>query len=164
MEIALTILVFIIVTALVIIGIVGIFVPFLPGIFFVVLAFFIYGIYDGFERVSFWTYLILVGLGLLVFILDYLSTAIGAKKFGVSRWGLLYGVVGSIIGIFVASILGFVVGFFLGIVFGELLQGKDMKKSLKSGSGAVVGFLGGTIFKICVIMLMIVIFIIAVLI
>ncbi|NQU99945.1 MAG: DUF456 domain-containing protein [Parcubacteria group bacterium] len=162
MEIFFTILIFIIVIALIVIGIIGIFVPILPDIFFILLAFFIYGIYDGFERVGFFTYFLLVGLAFLVVIIDYLATIIGARKFGVSKWGLLYGIIGGIIGIFVANILGFIVGFFLGIVFGELLQGKDMEKSLKSGSGAVLGFLGGNIVKVAIILLIIIIFIIAI--
>jgi hypothetical protein len=162
MEIFLAVLIYIIVIALVITGIISIFVPFLPDIFFILLAFFIYGIYDRFEHISFWTYFLLVGLALIIVVIDYLSTIIGAKKFGVSRWGLLYGVVGGIIGIFVYSVLGFIIGFFLGTVFGELLQGKDMKKSLKSGGGAIIGFLSGNVVKLIVIFFMIFIFILAI--
>jgi len=101
MEIFLTVLIYVVVIALIITGIISIFVPFLPDIFFILLAFFIYGIYDRFEHISFWAYLLLVGLALIVVIIDYLSTIIGAKKFGVSRWGLLYGVIGGIIGILI---------------------------------------------------------------
>lgn len=163
METIFAVLIFIIFIALIIIGIVGIFVPFIPEIFFIILAFFIYGIYDGFERVSWPVYLLLLGLAFLAIIVDYLATVIGARKFGMSKWGFFYGIIGGVVGIFVASVFGFIVGFFLGIIFGELLQGKDIKKSLKSGSGAAIGFLSGNIVKVVIIFSMILVFILAIL-
>jgi uncharacterized protein len=163
MEIAITIIIFIIIAALIIGGIAGIFVPFLPDALLVLAGVFVYGIYDRFEHVGIFTFLILSILTLVVAVIDYLATAIGAKKFGATKFGIAGGVLGGIIGLFIGSIFGFLIGFFLGALMFELLIGRSFKDSLKSGSGAIIGFLGGTLFKLMIILLMIIIFVMAIL-
>lgn len=156
------ILIIILVIALIAAGIIGIFLPFLPDVPFILLGAFVYGLYDGFEHIGFFTYLALIILALFVAAVDYLSTLVGAKKFGASKYGIIGGVIGAILGLMIGSLLGFLIGFFIGATLGELLSGRDMKKSLKSGSGAILGFLGGTLVKIFIALTMIVIFLLAV--
>jgi hypothetical protein len=162
MEILISILITALVAALIIAGLAGIFVPFLPDVPFILLGAFIYGLYDRFEHIGFWTYFILIILALFITIIDYLSTTIGARKFGASRYGIIGGITGMIIGLLLGSVFGLVIGFIAGAVLGEILSGRDLRKSLKSGGGAVIGFLGGTLVKLFVALVMIAVFLVAV--
>jgi uncharacterized protein YqgC (DUF456 family) len=83
----------------------------------------------------------------LVTILDYVVPIWGTKKFGGTKNGTRGATLGLIIGLFFMP-FGILLGPFLGAVAGELLHdGKDSKKALRSGFGALVGFLLGTFAK-----------------
>jgi len=83
----------------------------------------------------------------LVTALDYAIPALGTKKFGGSKWGVIGSVVGLIIGLFLGPI-GIIVGPFVGAVAGELLSGKTRDKTLKAGIGSFIGFLVSTGLKL----------------
>lgn len=83
------------------------------------------------------------------FIVDYTVPALGAKKFKASRYGIVGCFIGTIIGAFFFP-FGILLGPFLGAVAGELLSGRKMNEALNGGTGALIGFLAGTMYKMFV--------------
>lgn len=92
--------------------------------------------------------LIYLGLTLLVTIIDYLVPIYGSKKLGASKYGVWGSTLGLIAGLFFFPPLGIILGPFLGAVAGELLHGKKSNEALRSGLGAFLGFVGGTLLKL----------------
>ena len=103
------------------------------------------------ERVEFTTTQLIVWfmLVLLTIAFDYLLPIWGVKKWNGSRWGNWGCVVGTLAGVFFFPPWGILIGPFVGAIAGELLLGRrHIREAVKSGFGAFVGFLLGTICKI----------------
>ena len=106
------------------------------------------------------TLIVLVVLAVVGELLEFLLSAAGARKAGGSRFGALMALIGSvaggIIGTFaipipvVGTLLGACGGAFGGALIGELMLGRQMGDSLRSGEGAAVGRLLGTVGKLAV--------------
>jgi uncharacterized protein YqgC (DUF456 family) len=146
--------------ALMLIGLIGSALPFVPGSPLILLGAFIYAWYTDFLVVTWGTLVILLLLTVLSQILDYLASILGAKKFGASRWGMSGAFLGGIIGLFSGGILGILIGPFIGALLLEFLHGQDLPASLKIGLGTLVGFLGGAIGKIIIALTMVGIFLV----
>ncbi len=140
-------------------GLAGIVLPIIPSTPLIWAGVLIYAVCDGFESVSWLLILIFSALTILSVILDYFGGVIGAKKYGATRWGLIGSVIGGIGGFFMGGIIGLIFGPFFGAVLFELIFGKDLRSSLKSGMGTLVGFLGGAIAKLVIGVIIIGIFI-----
>ncbi len=83
----------------------------------------------------------------LVTVLDYVVPIWGTKKFGGSKYGNWGSMIGLLIGLFTGP-WGVIIGPFLGAFVGELIGGKNSNDALKAGFGAFVGFLVGTGLKL----------------
>ena len=89
-----------------------------------------------------------VALG--VFLLDYIIPALGTKKFGGSKKGIVGSTIGLIIGLLFLGPLGIIIGSFIGAFSGELLNNSSKKQALKAAFGALIGFLTGVFLKFSV--------------
>jgi uncharacterized protein YqgC (DUF456 family) len=87
--------------------------------------------------------------------LDYAASALGAKRYGGSTWGIIGACIGGTLGLITANILGLVVGSFAGAVVLELLKGGELKASVKVGYGTLVGFLCGAVGKVIIAFIMV---------
>jgi uncharacterized protein len=94
--------------------------------------------------------LITVFIVVLVTVLDYVVPAIGAKRWGGSRYGMVGAFAGVIVGLFVFPPIGFLIFPLLGAIVGELIKGADMRIAFKSAIGTFAGLLFGTIIKLSV--------------
>jgi uncharacterized protein YqgC (DUF456 family) len=85
---------------------------------------------------------------------DFVTTVLGAKKFGATWRGAVGAVLGGVVGLFF-SLPGLILGPFLGATLFEMLGDKEFKKAIRAGAGATLGLLFGVIgkFSICVIMI-----------
>lgn len=92
--------------------------------------------------------LIYAGLTLLVTVIDYVVPVYGSKRLGASKYGIWGSTIGLIAGLFFFPPFGIIVGPFLGAVAGELIHGKNTYDALKSGLGAFLGFVTGTLLKL----------------
>ena len=142
----------IIITSLIllVIGILGTFLPVLPGLIlsFGGLLLYKFGTNAELSMVYIWVFGILTAASA---VLNYIIPAKTTKKYGGTRWGSIGSVVGTIIGLFVPIPLGFLVGMFAGVFVGELLHdSKDKKKAFNSMKGAFIGFIYGTGFSFVV--------------
>lgn len=83
-----------------------------------------------------------------VTIVDNFIPMYTTKKYGGSKRAIWGSIVGLVAGIFFFPPIGLIVGPFVGAVLGELSAGKDTQTALRSGFGAFMGFIGGTILKL----------------
>lgn len=136
---------------LLILGIVGTFLPVLPGLLLSLGGLLIYkfGTDAPISMVFIW---IFVALTVLSAVLNYVIPARTTRKYGGTRWGSLGSIVGTFAGmIFIPIPFGFLIGMFLGVFIGELLHDmRDKKKAWNSTKGAMIGFIYGTGFNFIV--------------
>lgn len=130
-----------------ILGVAGTFIPFLPGIPIMFLGILIYSIFDSWTHFSPTFILIIAFITCITFFIDYLGTYWGVKKFGASRYGIWVGIIGGILGIFSLGPLGLIMGSVLGVIIGELLAGKNFTQSLKASLGSILGILGSALIQ-----------------
>lgn len=88
------------------------------------------------------------GIAIVVTVIDNVIPVYGTKRYGGSKKAIWGSVIGLIIGLFAFPPFGIIVGPFVGAVVGELIDGKETGNALRSGFGAFMGFLGGTILKL----------------
>lgn len=134
---------------LLILGILGTFLPVLPGLVLSLAGLLIYkyGTDADLPMIYIWAFVILT---LASVVLNYVIPAKTNKKYGGTNWGSIGSVVGTIVGLFFPPV-GFLVGMFAGVFIGELLHdSKDVKKALQSTKGAFIGFIYGTGFSLVV--------------
>lgn len=100
-----------------------------------------------------WWFLGITGaVALFVFAMDYIIPAMGTKKFGGSRAGMIGTTIGLIVAIFfpILGIFGIVIWPFVGALIGELTNKADQKTAVKAAFGSFIGFLTGTFLKFVV--------------
>lgn len=149
-----TVVLIVLCSVLIIIGLLGVILPILPGIPLAWLGLFIYAIGTGFDRLSIVTIVIFFILMLFTLILDFVAPMLGAKKYQASKLGIFGAFLGFTVGIFTFGFWGIILGPLIGAFLGELLVGRKPKQAFGSALGALLGFVAGTLFKIIVILVM----------
>ncbi|AFZ00055.1 DUF456 domain-containing protein [Calothrix sp. PCC 6303] len=141
--------------AVMVIGIVGAVVPALPGTSLILAAIVIWGFVKG-SWAAISTPLIVTGIVLLLSIgIDFLAGYIGAKKAGASKWGQIGAFVGLVVGFFGllpalpfgGPLLGMLLGPLLGAIIAEYLFCRNWQVAIKAGVGIVVGTLVGNLIQ-----------------
>jgi uncharacterized protein YqgC (DUF456 family) len=156
------IILWIVVITLLLMGLAGTILPTLPGNILIFAGALVYGMFTGFEEVTLWVLAALAGITIGAQLLDYVAGAYGAKRFGASKYGMWGAILGGIVGLVAFNIVGLIAGVFLGAIIPEiLLGGQSFKGALGIGWGSLLGFLGGTLMKFILGLLMIGIFVIA---
>jgi len=145
---------------LVLAGIAGSVLPALPGVPLVFAGLLLGAWIDHFQKVGWFTLVILGLLTLLSFAVDFLATSMGAKRVGASKWAVVGSALGTLAGLFF-GIPGLILGPFLGAVAGELIARRGQRQAVRSGFGAWVGLLVGTAGKLALIFAMVGIFLTA---
>lgn len=140
----------IIVSALcLIVAFIGSIVPMLPG---PPLAFVGMLILQATDKVQFSTMLLCEWLVVILIaqVLDYLIPIWTTRFCGGSKWGTRGCVAGTLVGMFLFPPWGIIIGPFLGAFLGEIMGGNDTVYACKSGLGAFLGFITGTLFKLAI--------------
>ena len=137
------------------VGLVGTVVPLLPGTTIILAAAIVHHFALGeAQSVGWWTIAGMVVLTVVSYVVDFVSGALGAKKFGATRWGAIGGIVGAIVGIFF-GLPGIFIGPLVGVLAGELLGGKGLLPAGKSTWGTLLGTTAGMVCKLAISVLMI---------
>ncbi len=156
------VLLLIVVFLLILVGIAGTIVPLIPGIPLIFISIAAYGWYEGFQQVT-PKYLVIIGaVTVLSVIIDYLSTAIGAKYAGSSKKGIWGAFIGTFVGAFFFPPLGILIGPWLGAFIGEYIELQDVGKAAKTGFGTVLGLFSGIIFNLILALIILISFIIVI--
>lgn len=139
---------------LMLVGLIGVFAPILPGIPLAWLGLFIYAIGTGFERISVTTIIVFAAITALILLLDFLAPMLGAKKFQASRYGVLGAFLGLIVGVVFLGFWGIIIGPFLGAFLLEWLAKRKAKGALKAAFGTFIGYVVGALVKVIFILIM----------
>ena len=89
-------------------------------------------------------------IAIIIFIMDYMIPAMGAKKFGGSKSGMIGTTIGLIVGLLSPIPGGIIIGPFLGAFIGEMLNKNNSKTAFKAAIGSFLGFLASTFIKFIV--------------
>ncbi|MGI6066455.1 MAG: DUF456 domain-containing protein [Bacillota bacterium] len=141
-----------------ILGLMGTVLPVLPGAILIYGGMFLYGLMTKFSTLDTNFFLIQALILILIFAIDFLSSAIGTRQFDGSKQAVLGAVIGTIFGIIFFGPFGVIIGPFLGAVIAELLRKPDLVQAVKVGFGTLIGFIGGTLLKFIIEIIMIIYF------
>ena len=128
------------------IGLFGNLIPGVPGTSLIFVGALVHRLYFGDAGGMGWFWLIVLGfLMLLSFLIDYVASLLGAKKFGASWRGVLGAFVGIIGGLVIFPPLGLIIGPFVGAVGFEWAFGRETRDAAKAGFGAALGMMLGMV-------------------
>lgn len=142
--------------ALVLSGMAGILLPFLPGVPLAWLGLLVFAYATNFAVLTWKILLIFLGLSALTFFTDMAAPLIGAKKYQASPYGMYGAMIGLLCGVFLMGPIGILAGPVLGAIFGEMAYGKTPDQALESSKGVLIGFLAGSAIKFSLILSMLV--------
>jgi len=145
---------------LVVVGLIGTLLPVMPGAFIVFLGMVAGAWADDFSRVGWVTIVVLAILTILVYVVDFLAGAFGARRLGASRWGVTGAILGAVVGMFFGFV-GVVVGPFVGAVAGELMARRGLTEAGRAGAGAWIGLVLSVAARLALVFAMLGIFLIA---
>lgn len=145
---------------LMLIGIIGSFLPILPGPptgWVGLLLLYLTKV----VAMDWWVLGITLGVAIVITILDYIIPAMGTKKLGGTRYGMWGTTIGLILGLLSPIPFGILIGAFLGAFIGEMIyDSKDTSRATKAAFGSFFGFLTSTFIKLTVSVIFFVFFIV----
>jgi uncharacterized protein YqgC (DUF456 family) len=148
---------------LMVLGLLGIVLPALPGTLLIFAGILLAAWIDDFARIGAWTLALTGVLMLLSFLCDYLAAVLGARRLGASRQALVGAALGTVLGIF-TGLWGLLFMPLLGAAIGEYLVLRDLRRAGEVGVATWIGMLVGTAIKIAIAFSMLGIFVAALLI
>ena len=149
--------------ALILLGVAGTVLPFLPGTLLVWGGIVLGAWIDDFTRVGTTTVVVVSVLAVLAWALDYVAGLMGAQKAGASKQALLGAAVGTVVGLFM-GLVGVLFMPLVGAAIGEYVARKDQTRAVKVGVATWVGIMVGLIAKVVLAFIMVGIFVAALLI
>ena len=121
----------------------------LPGVWLVFIGVLIVAKIGKFLIITPTILIVLFILSLLSTFIDNIVIALGAKKLGGSKYGMIGAILGVFIGALIAHIPGMFIGSFLGATLGEyIFAKKDLNKSVKAGLGSFIGVITSIVLKV----------------
>ena len=144
---------------LIFLGLLGSFLPVLPGPPLSWIGLLVLQFVPGVEM-NYWLLSITFIITIVVVVLDYVIPAQGTKKFGGTSYGVWGTNIGLILGIVTPVPFGFIIGPFVGAFVGELIHNpNNTKGALKAASGSFIGFIASSFMKFVLCMIFLGIFI-----
>ena len=133
------------------VGILGSFLPLLPGPPISWIGLFLLYLTKAVPD-NWWVLGITLAIALIILALDYIIPAMGTKKFGGTKAGMIGTTIGLLVALFfpILGPLGIIIWPFVGALVGELLNKADKKTATKAAFGSFLGFLTGTFLKFMV--------------
>ncbi|WP_342315608.1 DUF456 domain-containing protein [Lysobacter sp. FW306-1B-D06B] len=132
---------------LILVGIAGTVLPALPGLPLVFAGMLLAAWAGDFREVG-WVVLVILGLLTVLSIgIDFLATAVGAKRVGASKLAVAGAMIGTFAGLFFGPI-GLFAGPFVGALGGELIHGREVRRATKVGFGTWLGIVFGVVLKL----------------
>lgn len=128
-------------------GFAGLILPALPGIPLVFAGLVLLAWADDFAYVGWITLALLGVLALLSYAVDFLASAVGARRFGASPRAVWGAAAGALVGMFF-GLPGILLGPFLGAVVAEFSGRASPRSAAHAGVGATLGLLFGALLKV----------------
>lgn len=134
---------------LMIVGILGSFLPVLPGVPVSWLGLLLLFLAPSLPM-DYWFLGITFIIALLFYALNWIIPALGTKRFGGSRAGMIGATVGLVAGLIAPIPFGVIIGPFVGAFIGEIMNNSDRKLALKAAFGSFIGFLASSFMEFIV--------------
>jgi uncharacterized protein YqgC (DUF456 family) len=135
-----------------ILGILGSFLPVLPGPLLSWIGLLMLYFTEAIEM-NYWILGITFAVMVTITILDFAIPAHGTKRFGGSKYGVWGTNIGLVIGMFSPIPFGIVIGPLIGALIGELIYNStDHKRAVKAAAGSFLGFLASSFIQFVVCM------------
>ncbi|MCM8594603.1 DUF456 domain-containing protein [Accumulibacter sp.] len=141
-------------------GLLGVFLPLLPGVPLLFGGMLLAAWIDGFTRVGAWT---LVALGVMTaaaWLVEMLASVWGVKRVGASGLAMAGAGVGAIVGI-LGGVPGVILGPIVGAVCGEYIARRNERAAARAGIAAGIGFLVAIVAKLAIAVTMLAVFALA---
>lgn len=132
---------------LIVIGLVGMLLPIIPGPPILFFGLLLAAWADDFEYVGFWSMVLLGIIATLTYLLDFLAGVFGVKRFGASPRAMFGAAAGTLLGLFF-GLPGVLIGPFAGACIGELTTTRNVTAAGRAGLGATVGLAIGAAVKL----------------
>jgi uncharacterized protein YqgC (DUF456 family) len=130
------------------VGLIGIVLPIIPGTVVIFLSALGYALLDRFQSVG-WPTLVIMGvLTAIATTADIWASTIGAKMGGASGWSVVVGLVGGLAGFVLFSLPGAIIGAILGVLLTEIVRVGDWRQAFKAGGGWIAGWLLSTVVQL----------------
>lgn len=142
------------------VGLAGTVIPALPGVPLIFAGLWLAAWIDGYARVGAVTLTVLGVLTVLAVVIDFVASALGARRVGASPRAITGAVLGSLVGMFF-GLPGIVLGPFVGAVVGELAARRSFNQATNVGIATWLGLLFGTLAKLALSLTMLGIFVFA---
>ena len=144
-----SILIIIIAFLLFFFGILGAFLPILPGPILSFLGLLLISYLHDFTFINFDNLIYFAAIAVLITFLDYWLQAYSVTIFGGGKSSLTGVIIGILFGLFILPPFGVIIFPFIGAYLGALYESDfNFSSSLKIAFGALVGFLGGVVMKL----------------
>lgn len=129
------------------IGLAGTVVPILPGLPMIFAGAWIAAWIGSYEQIGVTSLVILGILTVIGLAVDALAQALGAKKAGATKLGVIGSMIGTFVGVF-TGLWGLLFMPLAGAAIGEFIDHQDAVKSGKVGIATWVGMMVGTVIKL----------------
>lgn len=144
-----TIVLWLAASVLIVIGVLGLVLPALPGAPLIFLGALLAAWAENFAYIG-WGSLTALGLlSVLAIAVDFIANAFGVKRFGASGRAVTGATLGALVGLFFGPI-GVLVGPFIGAALGELSVRRNVAAAGRAGVGAALGFALGAAAKLAI--------------
>jgi len=142
--------------AFILVGVIGVVIPILPGILLVWLSVLIYAIFEGFGAIDPLTFGFITIIAIVAGTADIWMALFGAKTGGASVISMIYGIVGAVSGFFVlgaiapiiGSLFGGIIGYSAGVLLGQYQKQRDWNLAIRASLGGLAGWGVATILQL----------------
>lgn len=134
---------------LMIVGILGSFLPVLPGVPVSWVGLLVLHLSPS-VPMNYWFLGITFIIAAFIYILNLIIPAMGTKKYGGSRTGMIGATIGLVIGLITPIPFGIFIGAFIGAFVGEIINKSDRKSALKAAYGSFIGLLASSFMEFIV--------------
>ena len=128
-------------------GVAGVVLPALPGAPLIARGAVLVAWAGNFQLVGWGAVIAVALISIVIFAVDYVATLLGAKAFGASRWAIVGGAIGLVVGMFL-GVPGIIFGPAIGAVAFEYAKNPDFGRAAKAGVGVLIGFVVGGAVKV----------------
>jgi uncharacterized protein YqgC (DUF456 family) len=145
--------------AMIVLGVLGTFIPGIPGPVAIFAGMLLAAWIDHFSRVG-WVALVILGaLTAAALTIDTVASVLGARRVGASRPAVIGALIGTVVGLFFGFV-GILVAPFVGAVIGELSSRPHVPSAVRVGVGTWIGLAVGAFAKIVIVLVMLALFLI----
>ena len=134
---------------LMVVGILGSFLPVLPGVPVSWLGLLLIFLTPS-VPMDYWFLGITFFVAVLIYGLNWIIPAMGTKRFGGSRSGMIGATIGLVVGLIAPIPFGVIIGPFVGAFIGEIINKSDRRSALKAAFGSFIGFLASSFMEFIV--------------